>query len=150
MSPVRNAPELSNETRVDEEQRWICRGHAHATLEVRRKLPDLRDGDRKCFIIIQCHTPVCVKSIICGPLMTSIIFAVVWGIACSVVLERGMYSVVLQCMSRPTVGGHIWNNPFQRQKSLSQVTIQIQLLFIESTCFALCFFRVIRTLKSCD
>eukprot|EP00903_Cladosiphon_okamuranus_P016933 g15609.t1 len=46
MSPVRNAPELSNETRVDEEQRWVSRGHAHATLEIRRKLPELRDGSR--------------------------------------------------------------------------------------------------------
>lgn len=49
MSPVRNAPELSNETRVDEEQRWNFRGHAQATLEVRRKLPDLRDGNREYF-----------------------------------------------------------------------------------------------------
>lgn len=47
MSPVRNAPELSNETRVDEEQRWVSRGHAQATLEIRRKLPELRDGDRE-------------------------------------------------------------------------------------------------------
>eukprot|EP00752_Nemacystus_decipiens_P008416 g7524.t1 len=46
MSPVRNAPELSNETRVDEEQRWVSRGHAQATLEIRRKLPELRDGSR--------------------------------------------------------------------------------------------------------
>lgn len=47
MSPVRNAPELSNETRVDEEQRWVARGHAQATLEIRRKLPELRDGRRE-------------------------------------------------------------------------------------------------------
>ena len=47
MSPVRNAPELSNETRVDEEQRWVSRGHSQATLEIRRKLPDLRDGNRE-------------------------------------------------------------------------------------------------------
>lgn len=48
VSPVRNAPELSNETRVDEEQRWVSRGHSQATLEIRRKLPDLRDGKREC------------------------------------------------------------------------------------------------------
>lgn len=51
MSPVRNAPELSNETRVDEEQRWVSRGHAQATLEIRRKLPELRDGSRELFLM---------------------------------------------------------------------------------------------------
>lgn len=47
MSPVRNSPELSNETRVEEEQRWFFRGHAQATLEIRRRLPGLKDGKRE-------------------------------------------------------------------------------------------------------
>lgn len=36
---------MSSETPVEEEQRWVARGHGHATLEIRRKLPELRDGD---------------------------------------------------------------------------------------------------------
>ena len=47
MSPVRNAPELSNETRVEEEQRWVSRGHTQGIFEIRRKLPVLRDGKRE-------------------------------------------------------------------------------------------------------
>lgn len=54
MSPVRNAPELSHETRVDEEQRWVSRGHAQAVLEIRRILPDLRDGSRESFVARIC------------------------------------------------------------------------------------------------
>ncbi|CAM9501005.1 unnamed protein product, partial [Ectocarpus sp. 12 AP-2014] len=30
----------------EEEQRWVSRGHAQATLEIRRRLPELRDGRR--------------------------------------------------------------------------------------------------------